>query len=678
MTKHLPNKIIALLTALLIVANLMPAINASGQSDEQNGSFEGNQKNAVSLNGANENGTAVEILGYSAYVNYTDTGDYQWAKKAIDYVTVNEYMVGVGDNKFGPEYALTKAQIITVLYKLARGIGAGMPSSPYTDVPSGAWYDIPVRWAHNNSLAQLVQYSGSLLCPNQSVTRVQIAMLLWELAMKYGWARNMYPSVPLLYTDIGGLGLRELCAVKWCYYSGLMTGTSDTTFSPKGYVNRAQMAQMCYKLDKFIAENRAFLVGTDYTNSAPGYNSSEWVDTSMIPRNTEKYYRQMKYNTTICEAPNTQVLKSHHLKSKIVFLAGHGCTNYMYFNHKQAGGYYDVAVGSFKYDTSTNTTYVGLFGNMDFVDLIVLMGCNTAKEADNPKPEPWDDSLTQLACKFGAKVAIGWTDSIYFNEARAAFAENFSKELAAGRSIKTALHNATNNYSYRSGSNVEKWAVYYNDRNKYVSGSMALQVISGMTDTTDGDVPENLLTSFAGNRQVLGEDVCAETASILREIDETFNPDDYAVHIYDHNDGSTTIVFVELVGGFETESEYRVGLEDNQLVSVRKNTREIPEAAKLRLCRMGEQLGISPHVDAMKSLSSEEPPAALSEALRIARELTQSSPEKEVAQQRYSYYYDIEQDRASIVVYTEYYYDDTEAMGVDLYEYDLEESEGTQ
>ena len=92
---------------------------------------------------------------------------------------------------------------------------------------------------------------------------------------------------------------------------------------------------------------------------------------------------------------------------------------------------------------------------------------------------------------------------------------------------------------------------------------------------------------------------------------------------------------------------------------------------------MGEQLGISPHVDAMKSLSSEEPPAALSEALRIARELTQSSPEKEVAQQRYSYYYDIEQDRASIVVYTEYYYDDTEAMGVDLYEYDLEESEGT-
>lgn len=79
MTKHLPNKIIALLTALLIVANLVPAINASGQSDEQNGSFVGNQKNAVSVNGANEDGTAVEILGYSAYVNYTDTGDYQWA-----------------------------------------------------------------------------------------------------------------------------------------------------------------------------------------------------------------------------------------------------------------------------------------------------------------------------------------------------------------------------------------------------------------------------------------------------------------------------------------------------------------------------------------------------------------------------------------------------------------------
>ena len=44
----------------------------------------------------------------------------------------------------------------------------------------------------------------------------------------------------------------------------------------------------------------------------------------------------------------------------------------------------------------------------------------------------------------------------------------------------------------------------------------------------------------------------------------------------------------------------------------------------------------------------------------------------EVEKQRYHYYYDIEKDTASILVYTDYYYDDTDCLGVDFYQYNLD------
>lgn len=61
----------------------------------------------------------------------------------------------------------------------------------------------------------------------------------------------------------------------------------------------------------------------------------------------------------------------------------------------------------------------------------------------------------------------------------------------------------------------------------------------------------------------------------------------------------------------------------------------------------------------------------LAEALRLAWEETQSAPQKEAISQRYNFYYDIELNRPCIRVYTDYYYDGTEAMGVDFFEYDF-------
>ena len=78
----------------------------------------------------------------------------------------------------------------------------------------------------------------------------------------------------------------------------------------------------------------------------------------------------------------------------------------------------------------------------------------------------------------------------------------------------------------------------------------------------------------------------------------------------------------------------------------------------------------SPHNRSTKS-------ELLDRALQLAWEETQSSPHKEVTSQRYSFFYDIENDRASIQVYTNYCYGNTKTLGEDLYEYELDGWEKT-
>ena len=372
-------------------------------------------------------------------------------------------------------------------------------------------------------------------------------------------------------------------------------------------------------------------------------------------------------------------MRSQKIKSKIVFLAGHGSESHMYWNYAKVGGIYNtgVYVEEDKEPDSINgfRTYVGLRGNMDFVDLIVFMGCNTAKESDFPQPGPEDDSLAQRACKYGAKVAVGWTDSIFYNEARADFAENFSKELAKGKTVKEALRNATNNYSYRSGSgsNVNKWAVYYSDKNKYDKDSLKLQGSDDLTESTavEETVPWNLLESYKGSIRIQGEDLAAETAAVLHDIDNSFDISDYHPYVYEHNDGSATVVFVRVVGGFETDYEYRIGLDGNDMISVLDHTKELTTDTEAHILEVSNQLGVLPQDNAERGPEVPNQTDVLAEALRLAREQTQSSTNKIAGEQRYNYFYDAEQDRPFIMIFTDYTCDEPEMKGTDLYEYDL-------
>ncbi|MBR4132786.1 MAG: hypothetical protein IKT99_07385 [Oscillospiraceae bacterium] len=191
------------------------------------------------------------------------------------------------------------------------------------------------------------------------------------------------------------------------------------------------------------------------------------------------------------------------------------------------------------------------------------------------------------------------------------------------------------------------------------------------------DAFNNLLKQYNGDLSITWENASEEIAAIIRELKGDFQIEDYQVDFYDNGDGFATIDYRQIIGGFETDSIYVASIDDGKLIALTDRTKTVSEEERNRLLALTDRLGIARQTVAERTVpvrDGEGPaePKELAEALRLALEQTQSVPEREAYQQRYCYYYEAESKTASILVFTDYYFDDTDATGVDLYTYDLD------
>ena len=200
------------------------------------------------------------------------------------------------------------------------------------------------------------------------------------------------------------------------------------------------------------------------------------------------------------------------------------------------------------------------------------------------------------------------------------------------------------------------------------------------TDASAEQGLNNILEDYNGNVSVDSENPSDSVTSIIRELNSSFQPDDYNIDVYNHNEEKVTIDYTRVIGAFVTNIGFTAIVNSGQLTSLYDHTKEISDEEIANLCALSDRLGVSFQPEAERTVpiqpvnGEERPsePKELAEALQLALEQTQASPEKEAKQQRYYYYYDVESEKASILVYTEYYLDETEATSVDLYTYPLE------
>ena len=164
-----------------------------------------------------------------------------WYHDGIHFCVENDLMQGVSGGRFAPNGLTTRAQIVTILWRIE-----GTPYVDYaafTDVHDGDWFAPAVQWAAANGI--VVGYSSGRFGPNDSVTREQLAAILYRYAQYLESDVSAGEDTNILsYDDADRIGSWAFDAMQWACGSGIIGGTSARTLAPKATATRAQVAAM--------------------------------------------------------------------------------------------------------------------------------------------------------------------------------------------------------------------------------------------------------------------------------------------------------------------------------------------------------------------------------------------------------------------------------------------------
>ena len=176
---------------------------------------------------------------------YTDIPT-DWAKEGICFVIENGLMVGTTSTTFAPKDTLTRAMLVTVLYRMAGSPAVDAPSG-FTDVDDGQWYSDAIAWAAANGIVNGV--GGNKFAPSEPVTREQLAAIFFR------YAKAEAPEADVLsgYPDAESVSTYARDAMAWAVSTGLVTGSKEadgTYLAPQGLAAREQAAAILMRYVK--------------------------------------------------------------------------------------------------------------------------------------------------------------------------------------------------------------------------------------------------------------------------------------------------------------------------------------------------------------------------------------------------------------------------------------------
>ena len=176
---------------------------------------------------------------------YTDIPT-DWAKEGICFVIENGLMVGTTSTTFAPKDTLTRAMLVTVLYRMAGSPAVDAPSG-FTDVADGQWYSDAIAWAAANGIVNGV--GGNKFAPSEPVTREQLAAIFFR------YAKAEAPEADVLsgYPDAESVSTYARDAMAWAVSTGLVTGSKEadgTYLVPQGLAAREQAAAILMRYAK--------------------------------------------------------------------------------------------------------------------------------------------------------------------------------------------------------------------------------------------------------------------------------------------------------------------------------------------------------------------------------------------------------------------------------------------
>ena len=188
--------------------------------------------------------------------SYTDVPAYgNWAHGGIDYVLSNGLFNGTGKNRFSPNASMTRAMLVTVLWR-----GCAEPTgyeNTFSDVKAGAWYAEAVAWGQASGVINGME--DGRFAPDDTVTREQIATILFRMA-KLGGADTDARAQLSSFPDQGKVSGWAKEALQWAVATKLIEGVNSggkDYLQPRAGATRAQVATIIMRFSQWLEKTNS-------------------------------------------------------------------------------------------------------------------------------------------------------------------------------------------------------------------------------------------------------------------------------------------------------------------------------------------------------------------------------------------------------------------------------------
>ena len=193
--------------------------------------------------------TRIEVEFTDGKLPFTDVHETDWFYNDVLFVYEEGLFAGTSDTTFSPNAAMTRAMLVTVLYRL-EGQPAVNGRSGFSDVQYNGYYEDAVTWAADNGIVNGT--STTTFSPNANVTREQMAAILYRYAQykKYNTAASSSLNSFSDHTSVSGYAVASL---QWSVAEKLVNG-SNGKLMPTGNASRAQVAAILHRFAENVAK----------------------------------------------------------------------------------------------------------------------------------------------------------------------------------------------------------------------------------------------------------------------------------------------------------------------------------------------------------------------------------------------------------------------------------------
>ena len=191
----------------------------------------------------------IPLLPAAAGTGFQDVSETDWFYKPVMYVNEKGLMKGTSDHTFEPELIMSRAMLVTVLYRMEGEPEAA--ASTFGDIGRDSWFSDAVDWAAAEGIVK--GRSESVFDPFSPVTREQIAAIMYRYADTKSYDVSGHSELSA-YTDADAVSGWAESALSWAVAAGLVNGFEDRTLAPQKEAGRGQAAAILQRFCEKVQE----------------------------------------------------------------------------------------------------------------------------------------------------------------------------------------------------------------------------------------------------------------------------------------------------------------------------------------------------------------------------------------------------------------------------------------